>query len=354
MAESARNSSEQSVGRKVVERLEGDQIEPTPGHYELLYRYLTKSDSSVVELIEEVIARKGKLDNNTLDQIRRHVFGAHEADDISDILDGSHEQLQSVAKYIDAAGGYAKSYGQALQDGRLILQSDPDATTQAGLVQQLMAATNAMLEKTSKLESQLAMSSKEINSLRSELDKARSESRTDPLTGLPNRKALQAYLEAQAARATADRRPLTLIFCDIDHFKKFNDTWGHRMGDEILRLVGKSLEQLSMTIGYPCRYGGEEFVIVLPGKDLENAVDIAEQFRDFVGTRTVKSRSSNKTVGQVTLSLGIAQMRWSDSLDTLVERADAALYKAKQTGRNKVCTEKDLEAGQTTVEAGAQ
>src|SRR3546814_18311446 len=100
---------------------------------------------------------------------------------------------------------------------------------------------------------------------------------TDPLTGLPNRKAFNGYLEAQTARALADRKPLTLCFLDIDHFKNFNDRWGHALGDEVLRLVAQSMEHFFHGLGFAARYGGEEFVIVLPGKDLEAAGDIPEQ-----------------------------------------------------------------------------
>ena len=94
--------------------------------------------------------------------------------------------------------------------------------------------------------------------------------------------------------------------------------------------------------GYAARYGGEEFVVVLPGKALEAAEDIAEQFRDFVGSRTVRTRQSSREIDSITLSLGIAQLRPDEPLDQLIERADAALYRAKELGRNRVCTEAAL------------
>src|SRR3546814_2498912 len=124
-------------------------------------------------------------------------------------------------------------------------------------------------------------------SLRLELEKARSESRTDPLTGLPNRKAFNANLEAQTARALADRKPLTLCFLDIDHFKNFNDRWGHALGDEVLRLVAQSMEHFFHGLGLAARYGGEAFVIVLPGKDLAAAGELAEQYRAVIERKSV-------------------------------------------------------------------
>src|SRR3546814_13938685 len=115
-----------------------------------------------------------------------------------------------------------------------------------------------MIDKASQFEDQLVSAGKGFMSLRRDLEKARSESRTDPLTGLPNRKAFNAYLEAQTARALADRKPLTLCFLDIDHFKNFNYRWGHALGDEVLRSeerrVGKARDSTSRSRWSPYHY----------------------------------------------------------------------------------------------------
>lgn len=321
-------------------------IAPTPVNYEFWYRYITKSDPQLVEAVDAVQRTAGRVSTRAMENIRRELFGHTPADDIGKLIDQTQTQLQRLSVYVEQSGGDARIYTEALRDSHTTLDKVEDIETQRALLAEMVSATNAMIEKTERLEAQLAMSGQEISALRQDLETARSESRTDPLTGLPNRKAFNAYLEAQAARALADRRPMCLAFCDIDHFKHFNDSWGHRMGDEVLRLVGQSLEQLSHGVGYPARYGGEEFVIVLPNKNLEAAADIAEQIRDFVGSRAVRSKQSNREVGRITLSLGIAQLRWSDSLDQLIERADTALYKAKELGRNRVCSELDLTGGE--------
>src|SRR3546814_11740855 len=120
----------------------------------------------------------------------------------------------------------------------------------------MAAATQAMIDKTSQLEDQLVSSSKEILSLRRDLEKARSESRTDPLTGLPNRKAFNAYLEAQTARALADRKPLTLCSLDIDNFKNFTVRWGHALGADVLGRVAQSMEHFFNGFGFGGRFGG--------------------------------------------------------------------------------------------------
>ncbi len=328
----------------IRQHMEAGGIAPTPANYEFWYRYVTRADADLVEAVDAVVRTVGRVSTRAMQNIRREMFGDAVPPDIGQLIDQTQIQLKRMAVYVEQADGEAKSYSRTLRESSDNISASDDIDAQRALLAEMLNATSAMIEKTEKLEAQLAMSGEEISALKQDLETARNESRTDPLTGLPNRKAFTAYLEAQAGRATADRKPLCLAFCDIDHFKRFNDTWGHRMGDEVLRLVGQSLEQLSHGVGYPARFGGEEFVIVLPGKALEAAHDICEQIRDYIASRSVRAKSTNKEVGRITLSLGIAQLRWNDSIETLIERADQALYKAKELGRNRVVTEAELDA----------
>jgi diguanylate cyclase len=323
--------------------LEAGSIAPTPINYEFWYRYLTGTDPQLVAAVDAALANEQPLTRRMVDMIRREVLGASDGEDVLAIAARASEHVKRLAEFVEQTSGDARSYNGKLKDGQSALGAEIDEAAQRATLAELVRATAAMIDKTERLEQQLAHSAEEIAALREDLEAARSESRTDPLTGLSNRKAFNAYLEVQAARALADRKPLSLMFCDIDHFKQFNDTWGHRMGDEVLRLVGQSLEQLCHGIGHPARFGGEEFVIVLPGRALEAATDIGEQFRDYVGTRTLRAKQTNREVGRVTLSLGVAQLRWTDTVESLVERADTALYRAKATGRNRVCTETEIE-----------
>lgn len=317
-------------------------IEQNPKNFCLIYRYVEGADPLLSALLDQEMEIAGGLTESALTAVRAKIEDPDSEDVLREIALTGIAELSSISSSLAAMRTSAQMYGETLVAGGRKLENVTDPVVQAELIARLSSATDAMVAKTQRLENQLAQSTAEIERLRNELDRVSSESRTDPLTGLPNRKALQTYLDAQAARCLADRKPLTVMFCDIDHFKTFNDTWGHRLGDEVLRLVAQSLERQSTGLGFAARYGGEEFVVVLPGKDLEAASDIGEQFRDFVASRTLKVRRSSHAIGQVTMSLGIAQMRRDDSVEDLLERADAALYLAKQSGRNRVCTEVEL------------
>ncbi len=336
---------------EIGRHMEAGSIPPTPANYEFWYRYVRGSDPELKNAVDAIITNTGRVSSRAMQNIRRELYGRSLSTDLSGLIEATQSQMKRMASFVEQADGDARSYSQALRESSTSISTAADIQAQRTLLSELLNATGAMIDKTERLEAQLAISGQEINMLRQDLETARTESRTDPLTGLSNRKAFVSYLEAQAGRALADRKPLCLAFCDIDNFKQFNDTWGHRMGDEVLRLVGQSLEQLSHGIGYPARFGGEEFVIVLPGKALQAANDICEQIRDYIASRSVRAKNSNKEVGRITLSLGIAQLRWNDTVDTLIERADMALYRAKETGRNRVVGEDELEAPQADATA---
>jgi diguanylate cyclase len=328
--------------KKAIELLAIHNVPPTPANYEFWFHALSGTDTALTKEVTDLLQAGTIVTARDISRLRQTYFGNQESDALEQITKTTGTQIENLSKILMAAGGDAQMYKSALETGQINLEQDLPLEQQQFLIAQMAQATAAMVEKSDRLEAKLARSSQEVNALRRDLDKARTESRTDMLTGLANRKAFNAYLEAQAARAMADRKPLCVIFADIDHFKKFNDTWGHRLGDEVLRLVGQSLDQMCQGVGYPARFGGEEFIIALPGKDLEAATDIADQIRDFIGSKAVRAKNTQQTVGRITMSLGIAQFSNNDTLESLIERADKALYFAKDSGRNIVCTERDL------------
>nr|WP_269467884.1 GGDEF domain-containing protein [Devosia ureilytica] len=164
----------------------------------------------------------------------------------------------------------------------------------------------------------------------------------DSLTKIANRKSFDEGLEDAIREADKSRGPLSLILLDIDHFKNFNDTYGHQTGDQVLRLVAMTLKSNIKGKDLAARYGGEEFVAVLPSTDLEGAVIVAENVRKAIQAKELLKRSTNEKLGRITASFGVATFNSSDNAMSFIERADRCLYAAKHAGRNRVVSETEL------------
>lgn len=174
----------------------------------------------------------------------------------------------------------------------------------------------------------------------------RAESLTDPLTTLSNRKFFQDAILRLMDDAEKRGLPFSVLLTDIDHFKKFNDAYGHLTGDQVLRLVALALKNNLKGQDVAARYGGEEFAVLLPKTGLAAAEIVANHVRTSVMNKELLRRSTNESLGRVTISLGVATWRKGDDVSSLLERADACLYGAKRAGRNCVISEASLGSAQ--------
>jgi diguanylate cyclase (GGDEF)-like protein/PAS domain S-box-containing protein len=166
----------------------------------------------------------------------------------------------------------------------------------------------------------------------------------DALTGLYNRRYFSEQVEREWNRARREQLPLSLFMIDIDHFKRFNDSYGHGVGDEVLRLVAKAVRERVRDTDLPARYGGEELIAVLPGADLATCAATAERIRKALADCKITRRSTGESLPGITVSVGVGQFQPGESMEDLIDRCDRALYQAKKTGRNRTVTERELES----------
>lgn len=312
-------------------------IAPTPSNYDFCHRYVTHSDHDVWVAVAEEIRTNGRLSPDALARIQESVGQTNEAPGSGQFLVRVGKQLKEVDAYLKDASGEAARYGTKLKRGQSEFALVPSAGDERAtkLLAELAAATDTMVAQTAALNAKLAQSTEEVSSMRRELDKARRDTMRDSLTGLPNRRAFDLQIAEAIGRSEAGA-PLTVAFCDVDHFKKFNDTWGHRVGDDVLKLVGVRMIDAFQTAGFPARYGGEEFVAILPELAPSAAVALADKFRQSISARSLKMRGDGRDIGRVTISVGLATRKKGEDADSLIERADAALYRAKREGRDRV------------------
>lgn len=316
----------------------------TPRNYEVWYTYATGYNPALNQTINEALAVKGALAGADVDQIYETFLSPTRLTDRIDTV-GTQVlgEIEQVMSKIDAAVGEASSYTENLADVTQQLGAAKDRDSLRTIIETLVRTTKVMEQSNHKLEASLKASKQEINQLQENLEAVRHESLTDPLTSLANRKYFDQALEKMIAESAASGEPLSLMLSDIDHFKKFNDTFGHLTGDQVLRLVALSMKQNVKGQDIASRYGGEEFAIILPSTALRQAITVADHIRRAVMTKELMKRSTGEHLGRVTISIGVAHYHRGESAQSLIERADACLYAAKRNGRNRVICETDPE-----------
>jgi diguanylate cyclase len=321
----------------------------TPRNYEVWYTYATGYNPSLNQTINELLAQNGTLSDADLEQIyQTYISSTRFGEKIDNVGARVMDEIDQVMMMIDAAAGTASTYSASLNNvtNELIGAKDRDGLRQ--IVESLVATANEMKQNNEALEQRLSASKEEINQLQEHLAVVRTESLTDPLTGLSNRKHFDERLAGAIDEAGERSEALSLVMVDIDHFKAFNDTWGHLTGDQVLRLVAMSLKQNVKGQDTAARYGGEEFGVILPNTVLRAALTVADHVRRAVMSKELMKRSTGQNLGRVTISLGVATMRKGDTVQTLIARADACLYAAKRNGRNRVICETDPEFSTST------
>ena len=315
-----------------------------PRNYEIWYIYATGYNAPLNKIINETLARNGNLTEADLEQIYEtylsHIKATDRIDKVGARVIG---EIDDVMSLLTDALGMSANYDASLNGASEKLSAAKTPDQVKGVVESLLRSTREMRETNKALEERLMLSKNEISNLQQSLEAIRAESLTDPLTGLGNRKYFDRMIATAVQDALATGEPLSLLMFDIDHFKSFNDSYGHLTGDQVLRLVGMSLKQTIKGQDITARYGGEEFAVVLPSTALRQALTVADHIRRAVMAKELKKKSTGEILGRVTISVGVSMLKPGDDPDALIERADACLYGAKRNGRNRVICEVDPE-----------
>ena len=339
--------SEQEFRRAVgyansaMDLLKRGQIPPYPQFYELLYTYATGVNPALNQRVNQIF-REGTPTPELAERLYNEFLKSQDANErISTVSERMATRIEAVHEAIDTAMATANAYSGSLQAASGDLTDHVDESELRTMAQRLLNETRRMQDANHQLEEKLEASRDDIAALQRDLDEVRRESMLDPLTKIFNRKSfddgmLKAFADAE--RGT----PFSLMLVDIDHFKRFNDTWGHQTGDQVLRLVAMTLKSNIKGQDTAARYGGEEFAAILPQTDLEGAVILADNIRRAVQAKELLKRSTNEKLGRITASFGVAMYKPGDTPSALIDRADRCLYAAKHAGRNRVFSETEL------------
>lgn len=330
-----------SYSEKAMNLLKRGEIPAYPQFYELFFTYSTGVNPGLNERINSILGEGiPKLD--VVESLYNEFLKTEAVDErVSAVSDLMSKSIGSVHSAIQDASQNANSYSGSLEQAGYALAEGIDSKDLAELTQQLLTKTKQMQKTNQKLESRLETAQDDVMLLKRDLEEVQRQSMTDSLTKIYNRKFFDQHISKSITNAKESGDPLCLVMADIDHFKNFNDTFGHQTGDQVLRLVAMTMKSNTKGSDLACRYGGEEFVLVLPNTNIQSAVMISDKIRKAIQAKELLKRSTNEKLGRITCSFGVAQLTPGDTEVTLIERADAALYAAKRNGRNRVIAEND-------------
>lgn len=316
-------------------------VSPAPENYDIWFHYAKGTNKELVHEVDMIVNNGLKFSQETSSYIHnKFIMPNRNQKAVDDAAINAQKVLVDVLKVIHEFNGETNDYHQGVDQYLETVSQKFAGTGIEIVVKELISATAAMREKGEKITQKLEESTREITALKKNLQQVTIESQRDFLTGVFNRKTFEKYVDEQMVICRDKKTDLCLMMIDIDHFKQFNDRFGHLLGDEVLKIVARTLTDILKGRDAVARFGGEEFIVILPETPLEGAMKVAEMIRVAIASKELKRRDTGETYGTITVSIGVGRFRVdSDTLPTLIKRADDALYVAKNSGRNRVSRE---------------
>ncbi len=342
---------QQSAGRRLVDHAETAMllmnaygIDPTPGNYRIWFTYASGANKKLNQTIDILLSNKREISNAVCEELYYRFFQSiDESEQIVGVTSLIEQKLVHLASSLAEAGMDTSYFGNTLGNAFSVLEAKPQVEENLrSVIDLLVTATKQMEQRHKNLENYLHRSSEQMVELQSNLEAIRADSVTDKLTGIGNRRAFDNVFREYAIGSMESGNDLCLFLLDIDHFKLFNDTHGHSLGDQVLRMVASLLKETVGDKGFCARYGGEEFTVLLPDMDMAQALILADDILEVISKRDIVKRTGGEIIRGVTVSIGAARFHHGEPIALLLERADAGLYAAKQSGRNRVVSENQL------------
>lgn len=324
--------------RIALKNISDSKIPYNPLSYLLWYEYASGRNKQMIKEIDALIEKDKRFSRDRIEKlIKKHLIDSQlvlterKAKEFQGILAQITQHIGKSCNEIDSQSnkldGYASELTKASSiDDVLKIAKDIASETKS------LAATGKLLS------SQLDSTVSEIYALRQELEGVKHAAKTDMLTGIFNRRGFDEALNKVLETMNLTQDPLCVILFDIDHFKKFNDSYGHLIGDNVLKMFSKLIKDSIKGKDIAARFGGEEFIIALPQTHIDGGYALSEQIRLSISKMNLKIKDTGESIGRVTVSSGIAAMKDGESIEEVIKRADEALYHAKNTGRDQsVC-----------------
>lgn len=333
----------EGFAKQAIDLMSSHHIPAAPPNYAVWYNYVSERFPDLKQALDQAIEGKAIFDGVRNEKLYETFVGnTQEGIFLQDAGEEMQEQVQQILRALDGASGEIDGVNSSIKTSLDKFASGTNGGGIESFVQNMLAETRRIQDSNAQLQTKLNESSEKITELQDNLKKAEVETYTDALTGIANRRKFDVTLIAEIATARERSSSLCLAVVDIDHFKKFNDAYGHQVGDQVLKLVARALHENVKGSDLAARYGGEEFALILPNTSIDDAYNLLETIRETIGSRHIKNKQKAMDYGSVTLSLGLAIYNAEEAASDFIERADFALYHAKSSGRNKTMREEDV------------
>ncbi len=312
-------------------------IAMTPANYAVWYEYVSGTNGALRDAVDDHIDDTGTLtDQDSRDLYTRFFDRERDQAALIEMRQDLKRILSEVLSFVGTGVTASKTTSEHL--ALVINKLKPDMTRDEihAVTEEVLAEARIAMSTSDLLSERLNSTMSEMQDLKKDLDEAKREANTDTLTKLANRKAFDGVLEKATADADTSGTEVSMIFGDLDFFKKINDTHGHLVGDQVLKVVANSLKSAVKGRDLVARYGGEEFAIILLNTSLENTKKVAENIRAEIAAKRIQRRDSRESLGVITMSFGVARYFPSEGSESFLQRADRALYMSKRKGRNMV------------------
>ncbi len=301
----------------------------------LFYAYVTGRDPQLTKRLGQILESDSSLtEDMAASLLEQYICQGNQAK----LEDLSQDFLQIVVRMMNSLVRLAEKTSKSSQRMEVCadqLSNIEQLDAALPIIETVISETRQLSNQTLNLQADLNSAQSEIVSLKDQVTQAQQEASIDMLTGLLNRRGMSQILESFFTNVEESHPQLCLLMADIDHFKAINDRYGHLTGDKVLSRIARILVQQIKGSDSAIRYGGEEFIVLLPETKLSNALIVAENIRNGIGKLVLKQSNTREIMSKITISLGVACYKRDESIESLIDRADKAMYRAKGRGRNK-------------------
>lgn len=332
------------IAKQALEAIQTHDLPMYPAIFEVWYTYFSQENPELSHAVDLMTtkAKDGVTTENCINIYTKYLDSEEQVANVREAGTQMQSSIKDINTLVIDVQQTTTSYNNKLTDLSSELKTSGGSSKKTQqLVESVVSDTQVILQKNKQLEVQLEQQAQMMVGLQRDLDRVKQEALTDGLTNVANRKAFDQQILKMVDYCTEEPdHTFSLILMDIDHFKSFNDNYGHQVGDQVLRLVARTLIDGIKGRDFVARYGGEEFAIILPGTNQHAARKVADELREAVANKQVVNKSTGKKLGRITLSGGLTEYFAGDNHDDIIARADQGLYEAKDQGRNRICMAK--------------